>query len=104
MKNRSEAITEKQATLADYAGWLFGGAVLAAGFVNTFWGNDPGFGIFLVFLSFVYYPPVNALVKEKLDVTIPLFVKLLLGIFLIWASVGVGELQDKINLMMLDLN
>lgn len=30
-------------------------------------------------------------------------VKILLGIFIIWAALGVGELFDKIELMMNDL-
>jgi hypothetical protein len=30
-------------------------------------------------------------------------VKILLGIFIIWAAMGVGELFDKIELMMSDL-
>ena len=31
--------------------WLFGVIFFAIGFVNTFWGNDPGFGIFIILLS-----------------------------------------------------
>jgi hypothetical protein len=34
-------------------------AVFAAGVVNTFWGNDPGFGVFILLLSFVYFPPTS---------------------------------------------
>ena len=30
-------------------------------------------------------------------------VKILLGIFILWASLGVGELFDKIELMKMDL-
>jgi len=30
-------------------------------------------------------------------------VKILLGILILWASLGVGELFDKIDLMMMDL-
>ena len=48
------------------AGWAFGILVFAIGIVNTFWGNDPLFGIFLLLLSFVYYPPVNSLIKKVL--------------------------------------
>ena len=68
-----------------------------------FWGNDPGFGVFLLLLSFVYFPPANTILKERTGFSIPRIVKIVLGIFIIWASLGVGELFDKIDLMMMDL-
>lgn len=83
--------------------WLFGAAVFAIGLVNTFWGNDPGFGVFLLLLSFVYFPPLNTIIKERTGFSIPRIVKIGLGLFIVWASLGVGELFDKIDLMMMDL-
>jgi hypothetical protein len=83
--------------------WLFGIVVFAIGVLNLCWGNDAGFGIFLILLSFVFYPPINALLRKKTGFAIPLVVKILLGIFVLWASLGVGELFDKIDLMMKDL-
>ncbi len=81
------------------AGWAFGIVVFAIGIVNTFWGNDALFGIFLLLLSVVYLPPVNNLIKKNVGFSIPLVVKVLLGLFIIWASLGVGELFGKIDLM-----
>ncbi|GGK70306.1 hypothetical protein ACD591_03965 [Rufibacter glacialis] len=83
--------------------WFFGLLVAAVGLINTFWGNDPGFGIFLILLAFVYFPPANVMLKEKTGFAIPLFAKLLLGVFIIMAALGVGELFDKIDLMMMDV-
>lgn len=85
------------------AGWLFGILFLAIGVVNTFWGNDPFFGIFIVVLSFLFLPPADNRLKEWTGVPIPWFVKVLVGVFIIWAAVGVGELGDKIDLMLADL-
>lgn len=84
-------------------GWIFGVVVFAIGMINTFWGNDPGFGIFLVLLSFVYLPPVNVLFKKITGYKIPVIGKVLLGVFVLWASLGVGELFDKIEMMKMDL-
>jgi hypothetical protein len=84
-------------------GWLFGLVILAIGAVNTLWGNDPGFGIFFLLLAFLYFPQTNELLKRKTGHSIPRIAKILLGIFLLWASLGVGELFDKINLMLLNL-
>ncbi|HKZ67666.1 MAG TPA: hypothetical protein VJ111_14970 [Chitinophagaceae bacterium] len=103
MNNKSEVNMHNKSDVLNIISWLFGTAVLAVGLINTFWGNDPGFGIFIVLLSFVYFPPVNAVIREKIGFSIPLIVKIVLSIFIIWASLGVGELFDKIDLMMKDL-
>lgn len=82
--------------------WIFGIIVFAVGIVNTFWGNDAGFGIFLLLLSFIYFLPINELLKKTAGFTIPKMglIKIGLGFFVIWASLGVGELFDKIELML----
>lgn len=103
MNNESASATRNESTLGNIIGWLFGILVLAIGLVNTFWGNDPGFGIFLVLLAFVYFPPANTLFRKWTGRSIPLVAKILLGVFIIWAALGVGELFDKIDLMLNDL-
>ncbi|WP_184177984.1 hypothetical protein [Rhabdobacter roseus] len=79
--------------------WLFGIVVVAIGTINVFWGNDPGFGIFLLLLSWVYAPPLATLFREKTGWPLPGAVKIVLGLFILWAALGVGELFDKIELM-----
>lgn len=82
-------------------GWLFGAVVFAIGVVNTFWGNDTGFGVFIIILSLVYFLPVNDIIRrtnEFLNTRMGI-VKIVLGVFILWAALGVGELFDKINLM-----
>lgn len=92
-----------QSTISTVISWIFGIAVFAAGVVNLLWGNDPGFGVFLMLLSFVYFPPVTALLRKKTGIPVPGIAKIILGILIIWAVLGVGELFDKIDLMMQDL-
>jgi hypothetical protein len=89
----------------DIIRWIFGIISLAIGVVNMFWGNDPGFGIFIFLLSFIYFLPANAILKKITGLSIPgiRIVKILVGIFILWASLGVGELFDKIELMLMDL-
>ena len=101
-QNKSEAMNNKS-NVWNIISWLFGIAVLAIGVLNVFWGNDPGFGVFLLLLSLVYFPPLNAILKGRTGFSIPGVAKLLLGIFILWASLGVGELFDKIDLMTMDL-
>ena len=45
--------------------WIFGIVFFAIGVVNTFWGNDPGFGVFILLLSFVYFLPVRCNFQEN---------------------------------------
>jgi Na+/citrate or Na+/malate symporter len=85
----------------NFFGWLFGAIVVAIGIVNTFWGNDPIFGIFILLLANVYFPPINVLLKSWLGFSIPIIIKIVLAIFILWAALGVGELFDKIHLMMM---
>ena len=98
---------QSKMTTSNIIGWIFGIAVFAAGVVNTFWGNDPEFGVFILLLSFVYFPPTSNILsgisKRLIGFPIPKVAKIVLGIFIVWATLGVGELFDKINLMMMDL-
>lgn len=85
--------------------WIFGLIFLAIGFINLFWGNDPFFGAFIILLSFIYFLPVNAMLKKMIGFTIPAMgiVKILVGLFILWAALGVGELFDKIEMMKMSL-
>lgn len=88
--------------LLDMMNWLFGLTFFGIGLVNTFWGNDPGFGVFIILLSLIYFPPITTLLKVKTGISIHMLIKIGLGLFIIWASLGVGELFDKIDMMMTD--
>lgn len=83
---------------------LFGIVFFAIGVINTFWGNDSFFGVFILLLSLVYFLPVNDILKKTTGFSIQAMgiVKILLGIFIFWAALGVGELFDKIDLMLAD--
>lgn len=96
-------IMNNKSIFGNIISWLFGVAVLAAGVINMFWGNDPEFGVFISLLAFVYFPTVTAFVKKLIGFSVPLFLKVILAIFIIWATFGVGELFDKIDMMMRDL-
>lgn len=87
-------------TIWNILAWLIGGLFTLIGFVNMFWGNDPMFGVFLVALSIIFYPPVKTYIKSKTGYYLSWIVKLIVGLFILWSSLGVGELFDKIDLML----
>lgn len=80
--------------------WLFGVLFSVIGLINCFAGNDTEFGIFILFLSVLFYPPFQELFQKKTRWSIPSFVLIVLGVFIFWASLGVGELFDKIALLL----
>lgn len=105
MNQEPEISKNRKSIVLDIISWLFGIVAFAIGIINTFWGNDPGFGIFLLLLSLVYFLPVNNLLRKMTGFMIPGMgiIKILLAILILWASLGVGELFDKIDLMMQNL-
>lgn len=78
---------------------VFGLLFSVIGLINLFWGNDPYFGVFLILLSLIYYPPVQRWVELKTGFVIPGMAKFALGAFILWASIGVGELFNKIEMI-----
>ena len=105
MDSKSEIVLNSQPGVGKITSWAFGIAFFAIGLINTFWGNDALFGLFIILLFFVYFLPVNTILRRMFNFSIPGMgiVKIVLGIFIIWATVGVGELFNKIELMKVDL-
>lgn len=102
MNNDTEITLDNRPILRDVFSWFFGIVFLAVGLINTFWGNDTGYGIFIILLSFVFFPPVTAFFKKISGIPIHLVVKVILALFIIWSALGVAELPDKIDLMLKD--
>lgn len=84
--------------IALFLKWLFAVLFSAIGLVNCFVGNDPEFGIFILLSSLFFYPPLRLVFQQKTGRKIPTLVLILLGLFIVWSSLGVGELLEKINM------
>ncbi len=80
--------------------WMIGLLFSSIGLINTFWGNDAVFGVFIVLISCIYIPPLSRLFTKITRLVIPFWVKFIAGLFIVWASLGVGELFTKIQLML----
>lgn len=85
------------------AGWFLAILFFTIGFINTFWGNDAIFGIGIAVLSVIYIPGTSGYIKKLTGFSIPVVVKILLALFILWAALGVGELFDKTEMMLEDL-
>lgn len=82
--------------------WLSFLIFASIGVMNLFWGNDTLFGAFIIILSLIYIPQVGLLFEKTTGFRIHWIIKVLVGIFILWAALGVGELFDKIDLMLTD--
>ena len=78
----------------------FGVLFSAVGVVNTFWGNDPYYGLAVLTASFLFYLPLIDVVRTRLRAQQGTALLVLMGAFILWSSIGVGELWDKTAMMM----
>ena len=91
-----ENIMQGKITSLSIIGWIFGTAVFAIGVLNLILVHPvPGIGYLL--LSFVYFPPANAILKKRFGFSIPFVVKIILGIVIIMFTLGVSDLGDMID-------
>lgn len=103
MNNKSTVALNNPSVISILMGWSFGLLFVIIALINLFWGNDPGFGVCILLLACIYFPPLNLWFTKLTDRTVPTIVKFLLGLFILWAALGVGELFDKIGMMIIDL-
>lgn len=77
--------------------WIFGVVFIVTGILNLFLVH-PVPGIFYLLLSFIYFPPVVTLLKERLGFSIPLTVKVILGFVILWGTLAVSDLAEILGL------
>jgi hypothetical protein len=77
--------------------WIFGVAFFVIGVLNAFLVH-PVPGVFYLLLSFVYFPPANVLFKKRFGFSIPLVVKIILGLVVLWGTLAVGDLAEMFGL------
>ena len=77
----------------------FGVLFSAIGVVNTFWGNDPYYGLAVLTASFLFYLPLIDVVRARVSAQQGTALLVLLAVFILWSSIGVGELLDKTAMM-----
>ncbi len=79
---------------------IVAGLVLCViGFVNAFWGNDPFFGLAIVFAAGLYIWPSLSHALARFQPVWHSALKIILFLLVVWAALGVGELADKVELM-----
>lgn len=75
---------------------IFGIIVFAIGVLNLFLVH-PVPGIVFILLSLIYFSPVNEALRKTFGFSILLSLKIILGIIIIWFTLGVSDLGDMID-------
>ena len=96
MSDHSEIIMNNNSMVLSVISWIFGIIVLAIGVLNLILVH-PVPGVVYLLLSFVYFPSANAVLKKRFGFSIPLVVKIILGIVIIMFTLGVSDLGDMID-------
>ena len=96
MNNNSESIEQNKFIFWNIISWIFGIIVFAIGVLNLFLVH-PVPGIVFILLSLIFIPHTNKIVRKAFGFSIPLTIKIILGIIIIWFTLGVSDLGDMID-------
>lgn len=78
---------------------LLGLLVSYVGFVNTFWGNDPFYGLIIFSMAVFFYYPLLVFLNRIVPARVRTILLVIAALFIFFSSLGVGELEDKIEIM-----
>lgn len=79
------------------AGWAFGLLVFTIGVLNLFLVH-PVPGIVYMLLAFVFFPFTNVFLRKQFGFAIPLVVRIVLGVFIMWFTLGVSDLAEMYHI------
>jgi hypothetical protein len=96
LANDKLKVVYKQLTPSRIAGITFGLLVLALGVLNAFLVHLVP-GVVYGLLSLVYFPATNVYQRSRFHVSIPPGVKIVLGIVILWFTLGISDLGDMID-------
>ena len=78
-------------------GWLFCTIFLALGVLNALFISVI-FGLFYVSLSVIYAPPTDRWTKYQFNLVIPFYLKVVIALLILWATLAVGDLAEYFGL------
>ena len=75
------------------AAWILGLIFIALGILNIIFIH-PVPGLIYLLISSLYLPPTSARVHKKLGFAIPVLIKIILAVLVLWFTLGVGDLME----------
>ncbi|HER40615.1 MAG TPA: hypothetical protein ENO10_05290 [Salinimicrobium catena] len=77
--------------------WFFTLVFLTLGVMNLILVH-PVPGIFYLLFSCIFLPPLTTFLKSRTGVSIPLWIKILLALIILWGTLAVGDLAEMYGL------
>ncbi len=93
----NKTLTQDATVTSNIVSWTFGIVFIVIGLLNLFLIH-PVPGAFYLLLSLVYIPQTNILVRKWFGFAIPLLVKIILGLVILWGTLAVGDLAEMYGL------
>lgn len=93
----NKTLTRDVGVTSNILSWTFCLVFITIGLLNLFLIH-PVPGAFYLFLSLVYFPQTNVLCKRWFGSSIPLAIKVFLGLLILWGTLAVGDLADMYGL------
>lgn len=90
-------ITHASARTPGLGGWIFGSVLIVIGILNIVLVHAVP-GIAYLLLSLVYLPPASAALRRRTGLAVPLIAKVILGIVVIWFTLGISDLAEILGL------
>lgn len=88
---------QSESVLSRTVDWTFGLLFVVIGLLNLILVH-PVPGIFYLLLSLLYYPRTHQFTRSKFGVTIPLVVRIVIGLLVLWGTLAVTDLADMAGL------
>ena len=76
--------------------WLFGTVVATIGVLNLVFVH-PAPGLVFLLASLVYLPATGAAFQRRFGLPLPVIPKVLLGLAIVWFTLGVSDLGDMLD-------
>lgn len=80
-------------SLSALVSWIFILIFVVLGMMNLILVH-PVPGIFYILFSGIFFPSLNTLLKKKTGMTAPLWIRIILGLIVLWGTLAVGDLAE----------
>ena len=87
---------KSSSTRSPFTNWIFVSIFLILGIFNLIL-IDPIPGVFYLLLAFIYLPSTNMWIQTKFGFKIPFVLKIIVFLFVIWATMAVGDLFELVE-------
>ncbi len=84
-------------SLSNFVSWVLTAIFLLLSVMNLILAH-PVPGIFYILFASIFTPPFNTLLKHKTGWVIPLWIKIIFSLIILWGTLAVGDLAEMYGL------